>query len=66
VLKYYDIFECAGTSVSDLCSFDPDPDPACYTEYGTVPILIRIQGFDDQKIKKNLQRKKNCYVGTYP
>ncbi len=29
-----------GTSVSDPCSFDTDPDP------------IRIQGFDDQKLKK--------------
>jgi hypothetical protein len=44
------------TSVSDPYSFDtdqhfrrntdPDPDP------------IRIQGFDDQKLKKNVQLKK--------
>jgi hypothetical protein len=36
-------------SVSDPYSFFPDPDPD----------PIRIQGFNDQKLKKNYSWKKN-------
>jgi hypothetical protein len=43
-----------GSSVSDPYSFYPDPDPAFEAEY--LPIRI-IQGFNDQKIGKNLQLK---------
>ncbi len=39
----------AQTRVSDPCSFDTDPDP------------IRIQAFDDQKLKKNYSGIKNNF-----
>jgi hypothetical protein len=38
---------CLSSRVADPHSFHPDPDP------------IRIQGFNDQKLKKNYSWKKN-------
>ncbi len=51
------------TSVSDPYSFFTDPDPEVGLETNTDPDTdpdpIRIQGFNDQKLKKNYSWKKN-------
>ncbi len=46
------LLSCPLTSVSDLYSFDTDPDPSFFAEYRSDP------GFDGQKFKKKLQLKK--------
>jgi hypothetical protein len=52
------------TRVSDPCSFFPDPDPAFEAGDQSVsgsnpdPDPIRIQGFNDQKLKKMTAEKK--------
>jgi hypothetical protein len=57
--------------VADPHSFHPDPAPAFYAEYrsgsgsNTDPDPIRIQGFKEQKLKKNYCWKKNLiFFGT--
>ncbi len=46
---YFFLFYSFIHRVADPHSFDPDPDPAFYAE---LPIWIRIQRFDDQKLKE--------------
>ncbi len=57
-------------SVSDLYSFDTDPDPAFQAKYGTDPDPIQIQSFDDQKQKKILSwiffLKSKTAIFSYP
>jgi hypothetical protein len=50
------------TRVSDLHSFDPDPDPAFRLETNPDPDPIRVQGFNDQKLRKKIQLKKIFFV----
>ncbi len=47
------------TRVSDPHSFDPDPDPAFRLETNPDPDPIRVQGFNDQKLKKKKTVEKN-------
>ncbi len=47
------------TKVSDPHSFDPDPDPAFRLETNPDPDPIRVQGFNDQKLKKKNTVEKN-------
>jgi hypothetical protein len=63
------------TRVADAHTFHPDPDPALKAEYrsGSNTDPIRIQGFNDQKLKKITAKKKlnffgikNYNLGTYP
>jgi hypothetical protein len=44
--------------VADLHSYHPNPDPAFRLKTDPEPIRIRIQGFNDQKLKKNYSWKK--------
>jgi hypothetical protein len=50
----------AASRVGDPHSFDTNPDPALQAEYrsGSSPDLIRIQGFDDQKLEKKIWGSK--------
>jgi hypothetical protein len=55
--------------VSDSYSFDTDPDSAFLAEYRSES--NRIRGFYDQKLKINLELRKNFFVDqtlqfTYP
>ncbi len=43
--------------VADPHSFNPDPDPAFRLNTDPDPIRIRIQGFNDQKLKKITAKK---------
>jgi hypothetical protein len=40
------------SNISDPDSLIPDPDQAFWVKYGTVPIRIQVQDFDDQKLEK--------------
>jgi hypothetical protein len=57
------ILQNLSNRVADPHSFHPDPDPAFQAEYrsgsNTNPDPIRIQGFNDQKLKKKITAEKN-------
>ena len=50
------------TRVSDPHSFDPDLDPVFRLETNPDPDPIRVQGFNDQKLKKNTVEKNTKFV----